>query len=139
MKKLMFIIVLIGLSVLFISCSTPSETTSTPTIIKSTTTEETPTAPPEGSVLKTDSEWILSEKITQDGITYYKLRIIATVQNVGDAGVFYVHAKVTDTKTLGKTEDSIKVYMKKGEEKTYTFEFRGIPNGGHYSAWCTNE
>lgn len=102
MKKLMSLVILIVLSVMMVSCA----------------------AKPEGSVLKTEGDWF-SDTLTEGEVTYGKLRITATVLNVGGEGTFYVNAEMTPNSAVTGSinPNKIKVLMSKGEEKTFTFDF----------------
>jgi hypothetical protein len=96
---------------------------------------------PEGSVLKTEADWVL-DKLIEGEVTYDKLRITAIVLNVGGDGTFYVNAEMIphSAVTGSINPNKIKVLMNKGEEKTFTFDFWvDSSKGSQYMIWCTNE
>jgi len=120
MKKLMFIIVLIALSVMTASC----------------------VSKPEGSVLKFTSAWNSSHKLTQGEVTYTRLTVTAIISNVGGEGTFYVNAEITPHTVVSGSVNpqKIKVLMNKAQEKTYTFDFFvDMSADSHYNVWCTDE
>jgi hypothetical protein len=107
-----------------------------------TTTTATPvvTTKPEGSVIQKRAVNV-SETLTDNSIEYFKVNIIVTVQNVGDEGSFYVNSSITTSDAVldNRTPQKIKVYLRKGEVKEYTFDFwiKKALNSYSYNAWCS--
>lgn len=123
MRKRLVFTFLLSYIVLLISSSCLSPTTTT--VTKNAIPTTTPTPKPEGSVLTGDSDWISSDKLIVDGTTYTKVRITAIIQNVGDTGSFYVNADITERELVerGLNQQQIKIFLLKGEQKTFTFDF----------------
>ena len=112
-------------------------TSCSPTNTITQTSTKTPV--PEGSVLKYSDEW-LKDELTENGITYTKFLVTATVQNVGDEGTFWVNAEIIGENVVlnDRTPLNTKVYLRKAEEKTLTFDFWAKSGQFQYRVWCTS-
>ncbi|MFC2036334.1 hypothetical protein ACFLUJ_09525 [Chloroflexota bacterium] len=78
---------------------------------------------PEGSVIEKSAEWLEEETLEE----FTRLRITATVMNIGDDGVIGVSARITVNPNEGKIRppayDSTTLYLRQGEEQTLHFDF----------------
>jgi hypothetical protein len=95
---------------------------------------------PEGSVLHYTSEW--GEAPSGTPTMFRQLEISADIQNVGGDGALWINAEIAEKNLLmeGTGLQSLKVYLKQGEEKTYMFDFwLDWTKQSSFSVWCSDK
>lgn len=94
--------------------------------------QPTPEPSPKGSVIEKNAEWVRGE--IYEG--YNKLRITARVMNISDEGVIKITARIAEGDVRELPSKSTELYLKKGEEKTITFDF-WVKGKFRWSVFCT--
>ncbi|MBI4187059.1 MAG: hypothetical protein HY530_06090 [Chloroflexi bacterium] len=104
-------------------CTRPAPTPIPPPTVTATATVTVPapTPKPKGSVLEYKGDY-QNEQIEEG---YWRLQVVARVQNLGDSGTITVFAQVRpqDQVYQGRNSTSTEVYLRQGEEKQLVFRF----------------
>jgi Carboxypeptidase regulatory-like domain len=96
--------------------------------------------PPEGSIIYQSSKW--GDTPSGSSAMFRQLQIEATVQNVGGDGTLWVNVEINEKNLLmeGSGVQSIKVFLARGEEKTYKFNFWiNWTKQSSFSVWCSDK